>query len=62
MKTSDSLAIDIESKIELTEELIDELRDTDPQRALHLRSRLYAIQVILNEIEDEFLSFAHRLN
>ncbi len=62
MKMADTLALDIENKIDLTEELIEELKDSDPQRALRLRGQLYAIQVILNEIEDEYLDFAHRLN
>lgn len=55
MKLSECLATDIQKKIQLTEDMVHEIEEAQPQKASQLRSQLYAIQVILNEIEDEYL-------
>ncbi|HKJ31782.1 MAG TPA: hypothetical protein VKA34_08135 [Balneolales bacterium] len=55
MKLDECLASDFQRKIQLTEDMVHEVEETQPQKASELRSQLYAIQVILNEIEDEYV-------
>jgi hypothetical protein len=62
MELSECLADDVESKIKLTEDMVEEIGITHPEKASELRGRLYSIQVILNEIEDEYLELkAHTI-
>lgn len=58
MDIAESLAYDMQEKIKLTEEMIHEFEQTEPQKAIELRGRLYEIQVLLNEIEEDYLEFA----
>lgn len=55
MELAEGLATDIQKKIQLTEDMVKKIEDSQPQKASELRGQLYAIQVILNEIEDEYL-------
>ena len=62
MDISEPLLYDLQNKLEITEDMIHEFEHSKPQKALELRGRLYAIQVLLNEIEDEFLEMTQSLN
>lgn len=62
MEIAESLAADLQNKIEMTEDMIHEFEHTRPKKAIELRGRLYAIQVILNEIEDEYVEMTQMLN
>ena len=62
MEIAESLADDIQNKIEMTEDMIHEFEHSSPRKAIELRGRLYAIQVILNEIEEEYVEMALMLN
>ncbi|HKJ44314.1 MAG TPA: hypothetical protein VJ991_00680 [Balneolales bacterium] len=62
MELSECLADDVESKIKLTEDMVEEIGISNPEKASELRGQLYSIQVILNEIEDEYLELkAHTI-
>lgn len=62
MDIAESLADDLHNKIEMTEDMIHEFEHTKPQKVIELRGRLYAIQVLLNEIEEEYVEMAQMLN
>lgn len=62
MEIAESLANDLQNKIEMTEDMIHQFEQTSPQKVIELRGRLYAIQVLLNEIEEEYVEMALTLN
>lgn len=55
MEITEAVAEDLQSKMDITERMISHLEVDEPQKASELRSHIYAIQVLLNEIEEAYL-------
>lgn len=55
MEISEAVAADVQSKLNITHEMIRNLERNSPRKASELRSHLYAIQVLLNELEEAYL-------